>query len=64
MNIHPVGAQLFHAGGQTDMTKLIVTFCNFANTPKNIEKIEGLSFMCTHRNTGHTQHKKQDMIIK
>ena len=22
--------------GQTDMTKLIVTFCNFGNTPKNI----------------------------
>jgi hypothetical protein len=35
----PVGAEMFHAGGRadgrTDMTKLIVTFCNFANAPKN-----------------------------
>jgi hypothetical protein len=26
-----VGAQLFHAGGRRDMTKLIVAFRNFAN---------------------------------
>ena len=35
---HPVGAKLFHADGQTDMTKLIVTFCNFVNMPKNTGK--------------------------
>jgi hypothetical protein len=43
MKIHPVGAELFHADGQTegqtdrqtDMIKLIVAFHNFANTPKN-----------------------------
>ena len=34
MKIHPVGAELFHAGGHSDIT-LIVTFRNFANTPKN-----------------------------
>jgi hypothetical protein len=28
MKICPVGAELFHADGQTDMTKLIVTFRN------------------------------------
>jgi hypothetical protein len=33
MKIRPVGAELFHADGQTDTTKLIVTFRNFANTP-------------------------------
>jgi Fe-S-cluster formation regulator IscX/YfhJ len=41
MKIHPVGAELFHAGErmggqtdrQTDMTKLIVAFRNFSNTP-------------------------------
>jgi len=37
IKIHPVGAELFHADrwkdGQTDMTKLMVTICNFANTP-------------------------------
>jgi len=26
---------LFHAGGRTDMTKLLVAFHNFANVPKN-----------------------------
>ena len=39
MNIHVVGAELFHADrgtdGRTDMTKLIVTFRSFANAPKN-----------------------------
>jgi len=38
MKIRPVGAELFHADGradgQTDMTKLIVSFRNFANTSK------------------------------
>jgi hypothetical protein len=32
--ILPVGAELFHAGGQTDMTKLTVAFRNVANAPK------------------------------
>jgi hypothetical protein len=39
MKIRPVGAELFHADGQrdgqTNMTKLIATFHNFANAPKN-----------------------------
>jgi hypothetical protein len=39
MKIRPVNAELFHVDertdGQTDMTKLIVTFCNFSNAPKN-----------------------------
>jgi phospholipase C len=30
-----VEAELFQADGQTDMTKLIITFRNFANKPKN-----------------------------
>jgi len=33
MKIRPVGAELFHADGQADMTKLTVAFRNFANTP-------------------------------
>jgi hypothetical protein len=32
-----VEAELFHADGQTDMTKLTVAFCNLANAPKNIQ---------------------------
>jgi len=43
MKIYPVGAQLFCAGGQidsrmdgrTDMTKLIISFRNFANAPES-----------------------------
>jgi len=38
MKIRPVGAECFHAYRRTDgqpaMTKLIVAFRNFANTPK------------------------------
>jgi hypothetical protein len=35
MKIHPLGAELFHADGWTDMAILIVAFHNFANTPIN-----------------------------
>jgi hypothetical protein len=43
MKIRPVGAQWFHAGGRddrqtdvwTDMTKLIVAFRHFENSPIN-----------------------------
>jgi len=39
MNIHQVGADLFHAARQTDrktdVTKLILTFRKCANAPKN-----------------------------
>jgi hypothetical protein len=34
MKIHPVGADLFHADRQTDMTELIVAYRNFANASK------------------------------
>jgi len=34
IKIGAVEAELFHADGQTDMTKLIVAFHNFANAPK------------------------------
>jgi hypothetical protein len=33
--ISPVGAHLFHAGGRTEMTKLIVSFRCFAKAPPN-----------------------------
>jgi hypothetical protein len=35
MRMRRVGAKLFHADGQTDMIKVIVTFRHFANAPKN-----------------------------
>ena len=34
MKIHSVGADLSHADGRTDMTKLIVAFRNFADASK------------------------------
>jgi len=34
MKIRPVGAELFHADGRTDMTKLIVALRNSADAPK------------------------------
>jgi hypothetical protein len=33
MKISPVGADMFHADGQTDLTKAVVTFRNFAHKP-------------------------------
>jgi hypothetical protein len=33
--IRPVGAELFHSDGRTEVTKLIVAFRNFANASKN-----------------------------
>jgi len=34
MKTRPVGSQLFHSDGHTEMTKLITTFRNFANALK------------------------------
>ena len=36
MNIRPVGAELFHVDGRTDMTVLIIAFRDFANGPKKL----------------------------
>ena len=36
MKIRPVEAELFHAEGRTDTTKLIGAFGNFANAPRII----------------------------
>ena len=44
--ISPVGDELLHAGGRTDVTKLIDVFCNYVNEPKTREpnsKLEELS---------------------
>jgi hypothetical protein len=36
MKIRPVGTELFHADGRTDMAKLIVDLRNFAKAPKTV----------------------------
>jgi len=38
MPIRPVKEDLLHADEQTDMAKLIDSFCNFANPPKMLLK--------------------------
>ena len=47
MKIRPMGAELFHADGQTDMTKLIVAFRNFANASKS-EHLTKVSVIHAH----------------
>jgi hypothetical protein len=42
MKIRPVGAELLHTDGRTDMTKQIVAFRNFANAPKNSKEMQQL----------------------
>jgi len=37
MKIRPVGAELLHTDGRTDMTKLIVAVRNYANASKHCE---------------------------
>ena len=39
MKIRLVAAELFHADGRTDMTKLIVAYRNFAKVPKNVPPV-------------------------
>jgi hypothetical protein len=34
MKICSVGVEFFHVDGETDMTKVIIAFRNFANAPK------------------------------
>ena len=40
MEIGPVGAELFHAEGQTDITKLIVTFSSSENAPNKVLNLQ------------------------
>jgi len=47
-----MGAELFQADRQTDMTKLIIAFRNFVNAPKNEDSKRPISgytwFLFTH----------------
>jgi hypothetical protein len=47
IKIRPVGAELFHADGRTDMTKLIVAFRNFANAIYCSAAISKLNLLVT-----------------
>jgi hypothetical protein len=39
MKIRPLGAELIHADGRTDMTKVIGAFLNYAKVSKVINEI-------------------------
>jgi len=45
MKICPVEAELCYMDRQTDMMKLIITFCNFVNTPNNKEEKKNFFFL-------------------
>jgi len=40
MKIRQLGAELIHADGRTDLTKLTVTFRNFANAHKKKQTLQ------------------------
>jgi len=44
MKIRPLGAELLHGIGRTDMTKLLFAFRNFANAPKNVREVFVFSY--------------------
>jgi hypothetical protein len=46
MKICPVRADLFHADGLTDLTKLIFSFHNFANAPKIVYAKSVIAIIC------------------
>jgi hypothetical protein len=59
MNIRPVGAELFHADGRTNMTKLTVVSRNFANATKN--KTQQIDFrLLTNNRTGASTGKGRE----
>jgi hypothetical protein len=55
MEIRPVGAELFHANGRTDITQLLIAFRNFANEPKNWTRQKKQPFWI-HPAFSHTKH--------
>jgi hypothetical protein len=55
LKIHPVGAEFFHAGGLTDMSKLIFAFRSFANAHKHPHFTYTQCLFDTY--DSHTQHR-------
>ena len=61
MKIRPMGAELLHVDGQTDRMKLIVTFRDFANAPKNLK---GKTTWQVWPKTGRYHYKTGNVCIK
>jgi len=45
MKIRPVGSDLHQADGRADVTKLTVTFRNFANAPKRVTEFSVFRYL-------------------
>ena len=58
MKIRPVGAELSHADGRTDMTKLTVAFGNYVNAPKKF-----LRFLTKYTSQIQTARSLQTRLI-
>jgi len=58
INIRPVGAELFHEEGQTDMPKLTVACSSSANAPRNLRY---LTKSPTHSGTINVWECRLDM---
>jgi hypothetical protein len=61
MKIRQVGAQLFNANGQTDMTKLLATFRHFAKAP---QKKDMTKLLATFRHFAKAPKKKDVTYVK
>jgi hypothetical protein len=55
MEIRPVGAELFHADGQTDMTKLVFAFRTFCE--KRLHKTEPEEITCANTKRTGSKHE-------
>jgi hypothetical protein len=60
MKIHPVGAELLCVDRQTDL-KLVVSFCNVANVPKNYVVETNHSFTTSHTSDSCLADKFSDV---
>jgi len=62
MKICPLEAELFHMDGKTDMTKLTVAFCNFANATKMTNTV--ITLVLTFKTIRHVRgHSLARVII-
>jgi hypothetical protein len=64
MKIRPVGAELFHADGQTDMMKPAIAFRDFANAPENQITIYGCSILRSQTTVYYAFEIKMKYVLR
>jgi len=57
-----VGSELFHTDGQTDVTKLITAFRNFANASKHSEYFDTHYEVSAHEGKGFIVDYNRDIV--